>query len=489
MKFSDRFTFFKSKSFARILLIIIALLFFFGGINRSLIRYIDDVYHAHLGRLVMQHNTIVNVPDPWYSRGYYFQKPTFIPALISLGQRIFPVSTLGSKLFLILNAMLCLLVIYLLLKHYFSEEYAWISVFILITTQLLLWYTRRCGFDSACTYYIALAVLFYFFGDSDDKNSIPLFVLSGFFSGLSVMTKGIMGLLAPAVICMYTLVMRRFNHLIKKALIMLPVFLVVVLPWHITMYVAHKNAFIESYLWTWQLSFLTGGSPMAKWGWWTNLQKVLENYWPWLIVLLYAFYRGVRDILSKKLQDTDKRWIILHMIWILFVFIVFQISEVKRYHFTLPAYTAMGFFSAYYFIRIRCYTALKKAAIVLAMITGLLFLCTRFSVMLDQPDKDWQEHKGMFEYINNRYNNKNTVIYIYPCRKGLGHWLIDGFIAHTRCRIKNCYDLEKLDVYLENGKEELLYIRNDDLPKNNALYEKYREHLIYQHEDIMLFRI
>ncbi|HBE03785.1 MAG: hypothetical protein A2096_09815 [Spirochaetes bacterium GWF1_41_5] len=474
---------FRNILFSRLFLTAVIISLFFGGINRSLLRFVDDTYHAHLSKLIITSGSIFKIPHPWNSRSFYLEKTTFLPWLMSLGQRIFPTQTIGPKFFLIINIILCLFLMFCILKDLFSEEYAWLSVFILSTTQLFLWYARRAGFDASIVCYIMLSILCYYAADKRRLYSLGC----GFFAGLAVLTKGVMGLWPPFIICVWLLASGQTRKIFSRETLLAVIsFSACALPWHIIMYTVHGKDFLEIYLWQYQIAYFFEKSQLVNWGKLDNLKKLAENYWPYLPLLLYSLGQGINKCVRKETGKKEKDWILLLLIWILSFFIIFQIAHTKRYYFTLPAYAGMALLSAWYLLQIAWHRKAVKALAVLAALASIALWTTPLSVYLDQSGHAWQKHKALFDFLVSKPKMAEDL-YIFPQRRDLNMWLYDGFIAHTEYNIINGIFEQELKTIITNKQADLIFTEEKYLtaPEIKTLAESGSE--IFRSNGLLLF--
>jgi len=325
--------------------------------------------------------------------------------------------------------------------------------------------------------------LMYFLSEKNKMLLIP----AGIFAGLAVMSKGTMGLWAPFIMFLYTIFTKQFKKLISIDIILIAIpFLIVVLPWHIIMYNKFGMDFINTYFWNYQLSYFGNSSGNVNpWGTFDNIKKVFENYWPWIVFLFYGFYRSFIDLKNKNLNTFNRRWIILNIIWIFSIFIIFQFSTVKRYYFTLPAYTAMGFLSGYYFIKFKKYQLIKNIFLILSLIFSITLYFGKPAYYLDQPGKDWQNHKNLLNYINNNYKDSKIKLYIFPRLFKLNQWTYSGFVAHTRLNVINGLNTKNISKFITNKKKELVFTYTKYYKKFTL--DKWRKYLKYEKDNKLLF--
>ena len=104
------------------------------------------------------------------------------------------------------------------------------------------------GFTALCTLSIYSAIITLF--DVKEENKKYFWYLAYFFMGLSVLQKGLIGIIIPIMVTALTfLAFRRGKELFKPSFIIpgVIIFLIVALPWHIAAYIANGDIFIQDY--------------------------------------------------------------------------------------------------------------------------------------------------------------------------------------------------------------------------------------------------
>jgi len=240
-----------------------------------------------------------------------------------------------------------------------------------------------------------LALLFYW----DALNRSRGFWWTALFTGLAVMTKGMIGLMPYGIIVLFLLLSRTWTVLRSGRLwLAILVTILIALPWHAAMIGRHGETFVRIYFWQTQLSFISGTHHVDPWHWSTILRKVAENYWPWLLALVPSLIASAVWFRRHPREDSEQRgWVIFLWIWFAAIFVFFHLTYVKRHQYILPAYPAMAFLCAWGLMHVKA----NWRRWLLAAVT--LFVCAAMVVAIVTPL--WPRYMD-----NNLYGDKLGAI-------------------------------------------------------------------------------
>ncbi len=478
-----------------ILLLFMSIALLWGGITLSVFNEADDPYHAALGREIIEKKSIFSITNPWgeHRSQLFFAKSTYIPLLVAFGQKTFGYTVMGAKFFLLLHHFICLILIFFVLYRNKNSEFAFISIMIILSTQLVLSYSRRVGFDAAVTFEIAVSVLYFFFA----KKRRSYLFLAGVFAGLACMSKGVTGLWAPFLIFINILSSKKHREGFIHNFIYLAIsFLLVTLPWHLMMYWIHSRSFIEEYFIKTQLSYFVAdpNGEENKWPYWSNVKKLVENYWPWLITLILSLLYFAKRVFKKDIFSFDYIFVRFLIIWFFSIFIFYQFSDFKRYYLTLPAYIPAGLLSAEYIVSRKLYPLWRRIIVIFLLLLSVLFLFTPAPIFLDALKSRVMKYKGVFEYLHSTDPAVNTLWQYRPDRKskqaGLyDNWFYNQVESLTPYRkIKTIFHANEIELYLKNESSELLII-STLYETNLSTYFKNNANILYSDKFLILYKM
>jgi hypothetical protein len=238
-----------------------------------------------------------------------------------------------------------------------------------VTGRLL--YTRRTGVIAACM--LAFSPLYY--GGSHYANldlevasliadSLLCFIaamqiatagrlktfllLSAYvFAGLAALTKGLIGIVFPALIIgAWTLILMRWNILLKMRLVTgLIIFFLIAAPWYFL--VQHANPeFLHYFFVTQQVSrFLTTQEFNSKAAVWFYIPIVLAGFFPWTVFLLQALGRNLKLIWQDRQAHATELFL---MLWLVIIMAFFSVPRSKTVGYILPVFPACALIVAHY---------------------------------------------------------------------------------------------------------------------------------------------
>lgn len=176
---------FDFRSYIILLLVLVTAIYLY---NTSIEFYIDDagVYALMSERMVLRQDFLNLYLDneDWLDKPHL---PFWIGALFFW---VFGISTFAYFLPIILALLLCLYYTFQFTRLYYSEETAWLSVFILATAQYTFMSTTEGRIEPYLMCFIMASL--YHFSKAIDQKLIPQYILGSLFTALGIMTKGIL---------------------------------------------------------------------------------------------------------------------------------------------------------------------------------------------------------------------------------------------------------------------------------------------------------
>lgn len=250
------FSYFVSNpKFPVILLTILAGTLIFMNLGLNHLIPFDEAIYAKVSKNILIRNDWQTLS--WQNNVPWFEKPPLYFWLSALVLKIVSSAELAVRLPSALAGFFTVLLTYFFGKRLFGKTAGFIAGFSLLTTFQFLYYSRTGMLDVTCTFFITAALFTYQLSRTHLKTIRPffLFLLSGIFVGLAILTKGVVGVLPLAIIGLVELTTLRTKNLGHAVLGIVGrlgttvlVSVVVFLPWHLSMYQLHGANFINSYL-------------------------------------------------------------------------------------------------------------------------------------------------------------------------------------------------------------------------------------------------
>ncbi len=326
-----------------------ALLFipFLGGVH--LFDW-DEINFAEAAREMLLTDNFQNVQIGFH---VFTEKPPFFFWMQSLSMYIFGVNEWAARFPNAIVGIITLLVLYLIGKHLKDSKFSILWVAVYLGSFLPHFYFKSGLIDPTFNLFIFLSVYFITLltekSNPNDKSSnepkrrILYIVLSGIFSGLSVLTKGPVGLLLNiTTVAVYFLINRSKKSITYKELVL---FLSVV--------------FVTSFTW-YGLGFFQNGIGFISEFITRNIELASTKdaghggpiYYHFIVLLLGCFpasilmFGGMKghDFSNDSLKNFQK-WMLAMLIIVL---VIFSLVQTKIVHYSSLAYFPITYFATYF---------------------------------------------------------------------------------------------------------------------------------------------
>jgi len=297
-----------------------------------------DSFYAEVAReMNLRHDWIT----PHANTLRYLEKPPFFYWLISLSYAVFKsANAFTARLPTALALVALVFVTCKIGKLLFGFRAGLIGGLALATSLGMFLFTRIILPDALFT--LMLALIFYGFlrwERAERKNGWLLWMYA--FAAFAVMAKGLIGVVFPAGILCFTLVLNRRLKDVWRLISMkgVALFLLIAAPWHILIGLRNPGFFWFYFVNEHILRFLGKRYPMDYGTVPLGPFWLLHVVWlfPWSIYLVTL----LRPNNFKKALAESKRGIILPITWALTILLFFSFSSRLEYY-TVPAFPAMA---------------------------------------------------------------------------------------------------------------------------------------------------
>ena len=282
-----------------------------------------------------------------------------------------------------------------------SKAYGLICAFVLLSSVWFLLLSHIAildmGFMAFSMAAIYCAILSEF---SKEQNKKYCWYFAYFFMALSVLAKGLIGIIIPAmVVFLCFLAFRKVKELFKPINIIpgLIIFLAICAPWHILIYKAHGIAWFNDYIVKHHFArFINSSLGLGrKQPFLFYLPIILVGIMPWTISFISQIFRGIKSAIknykaAKSVKvwftsDTnDKKVILFAVIYAISTFLFFSVSSSKLPTYVLALFPALALIIGYFWWGYVCFDKYTKnikisslitfVILILAGITGALFM-------------------------------------------------------------------------------------------------------------------
>lgn len=346
-------------------LLTICYFLYFAGLGNFPFIDPSESYYVEACREMLQLGDYIT---PHLNYQIYFSKPIINFWLIAASYKMFGLSEFSARLpFAVLSSAL-VLATYGFTRSLFNLRAGFISAFCVATSPLLLLVSRKSSIDIGFTFFLNLAVLAAAYTLAQrNKWSWSLIYIA---LGLGVLTKG------PATLVLFCAGMAAFLVVARPSLsnlkdwivrlklhFGLPIFLAVVLPWHLAVSSATDGLFLKVFFWYENLARFQGHTNFGTVRHWFYLSVLGYGFFPWIALIppavgyallgenkehisdsdttpFHKFFKGTINLLytirSRAAEDDQGRALILLTAWSLTTFAFFSVSKTQLATYILP---------------------------------------------------------------------------------------------------------------------------------------------------------
>lgn len=311
--------------------------FFFIGLGQFHLFDWDEINFAESAREMIESGDYLRVQINYLP---FWEKPPFFFWLQVGAMKIFGINEYAARFPNALFGLIYLYTFYFIGKRHFSAKFGLIWALVFFASLLPHIYFKSGIIDPVFNLFIFLSIYFMIRVFAKDGHAIwKLALLSGLFSGLSVLTKGPVGFLLLGLTLVVYLIYKRFKVFppLKGILFFFIGFIGIISCW-IAMEVSQNGWEILSQFIAYQAELFN--SPVAGHDqpFYYHFVVIILGCFPMSILALPLFY-------SKK-DDTVldlRRWM-LCLFWV--VLILFSITTTKIIHYSSMTYAPLSFLAA-----------------------------------------------------------------------------------------------------------------------------------------------
>lgn len=452
--------------FASVVFSAFALLFFLGN---GLIPISDpvEVNYAMTAKEMLESGDYVSpriYGNPW------FDKPVFFYWEILAAFKFIGITDFAARFFPALMSLLGLFLIYIFAGVLYGKKVGIYSVIILGTSLIYWCLSKLIITDTTLFFFMNGALVAFYLAYS--QNIPKLYYLAYLFAGLSVLTKGPVGLAVPgAIILLFLLWDKNIKALLKMKLLSgLALFLLVCAPWYIAMTNLHGDAFIDTFLGVHNYLRATV-SEHPKWDVWYYYTGIFFiGAFPWCFAPIAALYRRIK---AKNFSLTrEQRFLI---VWAVFIPVLFQCMATKYPTYSFPAFFPVAILIAL-FLKDR--EKLFKGVAIFAF----LFSVAAISFITVKGEENGHfAGKPIGIYLKDHATKDDVILSMGDYRASIPFY--SGKIMYqldTKERIE-----ERENKGLDWSKKQVMpFISYDEIPWDNPIYLVVEEHKVREFDKL-----
>jgi 4-amino-4-deoxy-L-arabinose transferase-like glycosyltransferase len=321
-----------------ILTVLICVLFTFMLENRPL-SVPDEGRYVEIPREMVASG---NYLTPRLNYVKYFEKPVLFYWLEAFSIKLFGLNEFTLRLWPALFALFGCLALAVAGARLFGRMTGLLSAAVLATSLLYYGLGRAIILDMPVSILLTLALLSFLVGSHEAPGLKRRLYLWGFyaFAALAVLTKGLIGILIPAMVIGAWILLLGEWRMLKTLYIPsgLALFLLIAAPWHIMVDMANPEFFQFYFIHEHFQRFLTKVHGRYK-PFWYFIPIVLLGLFPWSAFLLQAIKHSVPSTWRERHEHRDALFFLL---WAGLVFLFFSASSSKLAPYILPVFPPLA---------------------------------------------------------------------------------------------------------------------------------------------------
>ena len=276
----------------------------------------------------------------------YFEKPPLAYWAIALGEYIFGANFFGARFFNALFSLLTCGALFLFCKRFLSKRVGIWAAFIYGTSALPFGMSQMLTLDNALTFFLTVTLLLFASGFLEENKNVStkLFLLAYIFMGLTLLTKGLIGIVLPGLIGLPWLIYTGYIKKLPQAHLFKGICLVLLIaaPWHFLVQQRY-DCFFNFYFWHEHFErYLTSVHNRTK-PFYFLINSFLLGLIPWLFFLpraIYCAFKSVEDTLQKRIM-------VFSLLWSSLIVLFFSRSHSQLIPYILPALSGIAIVLAY----------------------------------------------------------------------------------------------------------------------------------------------
>lgn len=318
----------------------------------------------------------------------YFNKPPLALWVHGAFLKILGVNLVAARLPSILAALGILSLSVLTVRLWSTRAEALTSGMILALTYEFFRRTREISLDQWQLLFVMAAV--YLFARAVRRQNRSGLPWAGLPLGLALLCKPLVALGTLPIFVVWLLCVRRKDWVWLVPGTILPVALLVALPWHLAMWNHFGNAFTQQYFGHEILDRAAGqlsrNPPLFF------LDLLARTYWPWALAVVFAVWK--RFFSGSPHRRAGRDLVVLGGSWCLLVLIFISVFPDKKVNYALPLYPMLSWVAAAGVCRVpwralRRYYA-RGLPWLAPVATAALVLVSLLPIQFQEPPKgDW----------------------------------------------------------------------------------------------------
>jgi 4-amino-4-deoxy-L-arabinose transferase-like glycosyltransferase len=312
----------------------------FAGLNLRPLGEPDEARYAEVAREMFASGVWIT---PKLDGFNFFDKPVLQYWASALFYELFGVHEWTARLWVAFTSLLAILAVGWATKRLYGARAGWIAALILGSTLLFVSGAHINTMDMGVAAFLSVAICLFLvaqFDPSAEQQRVRLNLLGWASLSLAVLSKGLIGLVLPAITLAVFMILERDWTILRRITMGwgLLVVLLIAAPWFVAISIKHSDFFDYFFIKEHFSRFLTNVYDRDR-PWWFFIPVVLLGLFPWVAFLPFSRsgWRGVSESQSGRFL----------LCWIAVVFAFFSVSHSKLPFYILPIFPAIAILIAW----------------------------------------------------------------------------------------------------------------------------------------------
>ncbi len=334
---------------------------------------VNAAKYAQVGREILHNGDWINLTiggEP------YDQKPPMLFWLAAITFNIFGVSTIGYKVAVILVSFLGVYSTYRLGKLFYGKETGLLAAIFWASSLSYLHFHNDIHTDTMLVSFVVFAV-WQFMTFFREKKWYQ-FILGAVGVGLSMLTKGPVGMLIPAfAVGANLLVHKQWREIFNLRWIVAAVIVgIIIIPALLGLFQQFGLEGIKFYFWTNNMGRVTGSYQGTNTDYFFYLHTSMYMLLPWSVFMLVAMFSEIKSLISLKKSEI-KTIEVANLAAVVFFLGILSVAKQKNPHYMLSAVPFLFIITSKWTIRFfteEQYAKLKKVLSIIHKVIAVLLM-------------------------------------------------------------------------------------------------------------------
>jgi 4-amino-4-deoxy-L-arabinose transferase-like glycosyltransferase len=345
------------KNWRILTLFLLAALVLLWGLKRGSLEDFDEAIYAQISKEIVEDGNWLTLH--WGYKPYLEKPPVFMWSTAILFH-LFGVNEFWARAASAFSGIGLAIITYFIGQFVYDKQIGYWAGLILLTSNQFVASARFGTTDIMLTLFIFLAVYAYL---RLEEGTQKWWYIIGIACALAFMVKSVAALIAPLAIalslfldkCLITSI--RSRHFWQGALLAF----VMVVPWHIFMYLQHGQAFVDQYFGYSIITRAAGSLEGHTGDRFYYIDRLQKYFFPWVYLAPFALALNLRENIKFKSRSR-----ILLIVTIL-VFGLYTVAQTKLRWYIVPMYPALVILVASMVMQgFRSYTSVAFGSLVVA---------------------------------------------------------------------------------------------------------------------------